>query len=74
MMLPKPFYKHLLLALLVGMGLRLSLVGRFPFASGDRPYYEELAEIGSVTVFTAFSQMVRRDSERKLSLWRNICL
>jgi hypothetical protein len=43
MMLPKPFYKHLFLALLLGLGLRLFLVWRFPFASGDTPYYEELA-------------------------------
>jgi hypothetical protein len=43
MMLPKPFYKHLFPALLVGLGLRLFFVWRFPFASGDTPYYEELA-------------------------------
>ncbi|MGA2483178.1 MAG: hypothetical protein ABSF92_08675 [Candidatus Acidiferrales bacterium] len=43
MMLPRPFYKHLFPALLVGLGLRLFFVWRFPFASGDTPYYEELA-------------------------------
>src|ERR1700740_286451 len=43
MMLPKPFYKHLLPALLVGLGLRIFFIWRFPFASGDTPYYEELA-------------------------------
>jgi hypothetical protein len=43
MILPKPFYKHLFAALLVGLGLRLFYIWRFPFASGDTPYYEELA-------------------------------
>jgi hypothetical protein len=43
MMLPKPSYKHLLPALLFGLGLRLFFIWRFPFASGDTPYYEELA-------------------------------
>jgi hypothetical protein len=43
MMLPKSFYKHLIPALLLGLGLRIFLVWRFPFASGDTPYYEELA-------------------------------
>jgi hypothetical protein len=43
MMLPKPFYKHLFPALLVGLGLRIFFIRRFPFASGDTPYYEELA-------------------------------
>ncbi|GAC1679523.1 MAG: hypothetical protein PVS2B2_17320 [Candidatus Acidiferrum sp.] len=42
-MLPKPFFKHLIPALSIGLGLRLFLVWRFPFASGDTPYYEELA-------------------------------
>lgn len=42
-MLPKPFYKHLFPALLLGLGLRLFFAWRFPFASGDTPYYEELA-------------------------------
>jgi hypothetical protein len=42
-MLPKPFYKHLLPALLAGLGVRLFFIWRFPFASGDTPYYEELA-------------------------------
>ncbi len=42
-MFPKPFYKHLLPALLAGLLLRLFLIWRFPFYSGDTPYYEELA-------------------------------
>jgi hypothetical protein len=42
-MLTKPFYKHLFPALLVGLGLRLFFIWQFPFASGDTPYYEELA-------------------------------
>lgn len=41
--LPKAVYKHLFLALLVGLALRLFFIWRFPFASGDTPYYEELA-------------------------------
>jgi hypothetical protein len=43
MMLPRSFYKHLFPALFLGLGLRIFLVWRFPFASGDTPYYEELA-------------------------------
>lgn len=43
MMLPKVFYKHLFPALIVGLGLRIFFIWRFPFASGDTPYYEELA-------------------------------
>ena len=42
-MLPKTLYRHLLPALLVGLGLRLFLIWQYPFASGDTPYYEELA-------------------------------
>jgi hypothetical protein len=42
-MLPKSFNKHLFPALLLGLGLRIFLLCRFPFASGDTPYYEELA-------------------------------
>jgi hypothetical protein len=42
-MLRKPFYKHLLSALLAGLSLRLFFIWRFPFASGDTPCYEELA-------------------------------
>ena len=42
-MLPKSFFKHLFPALLVGLGLRLFFIWQFPFASGDTPYYEELA-------------------------------
>jgi hypothetical protein len=43
MMPPKSLYRHLFPALLVGLGLRLFLIWRFPFASGDTPCYEELA-------------------------------
>ena len=42
-MFPKPFYKHLLPALLAGLALRLFFIWRFPFYSGDTAYYEELA-------------------------------
>ena len=42
-MFPKSFYKHLLPALLAGLGLRLFFIWRFPFYSGDTAYYEELA-------------------------------
>jgi hypothetical protein len=42
-MLPKASHKHLLPALLVGLGLRLLLSWQYPFASGDTLYYEELA-------------------------------
>src|SRR6266446_9313438 len=42
-MFPKPFYKHLLPALLAGLGLRLFFLWHFPFYSGDTAYYEELA-------------------------------
>jgi hypothetical protein len=41
-MFPKPFYKHLLPALLAGLGLRLFFILHFPFYSGDTAYYEEL--------------------------------
>src|SRR5439155_2553136 len=41
-MLPKPFYKHLLPALLAGLALRLFFLWHFPFYSGDTAYYEEL--------------------------------
>jgi len=43
MMLQRPFYKHIAPALLVGLGLRLFFIWRFPFASGDTSFYEELA-------------------------------
>lgn len=43
MILPKLFYKHLFPALLIGLGLRLFFIWQYPFASGDTPYYEELA-------------------------------
>jgi hypothetical protein len=39
----KSFYEHVIPALLVGLGLRLFLIWRFPFAAGDTPRYEELA-------------------------------
>jgi hypothetical protein len=42
-MFPKAFYKHLLPALLAGLGLRLFFIWHFPFSSGDTAYYEELA-------------------------------
>jgi hypothetical protein len=42
-MFPKPFYKHLFPALLVGLVLRIFFIWQFPFATGDTPYYEELA-------------------------------
>jgi hypothetical protein len=42
-MLPKPGYKHLFPPLLAGLALRLFLIWKFPFASGDIPYSEELA-------------------------------
>ena len=42
-MLPKSLYKHLLPALLAGLALRLFIIWRFPFYSGDTAYYEELA-------------------------------
>jgi len=42
-MFPKPFYKHLLPALLAGLALRFFFIWRFPFYSGDTAYYEELA-------------------------------
>ncbi len=42
-MLRKPFFKHLFPALLAGLSLRLFFIWRFPFASGDSPWYEELA-------------------------------
>src|SRR5207245_6101208 len=42
-MFPKPFYKHLLPALLARLGLRLFFISHFPFYPGDTAYYEELA-------------------------------
>jgi len=42
-MFPKPFHKHLLPALLAGLGLRLFFIWHFLFSSGDTAYYEELA-------------------------------
>jgi hypothetical protein len=42
-MFPKTFYRHLLPALLAGLGLRLFFILHFPFYSGDTAYYEELA-------------------------------
>lgn len=40
----KSFCKHLAPALLVGLGLRLFFIWKYPFASGDTPYYEGLAQ------------------------------
>jgi hypothetical protein len=40
---PKSINRQLFPALLVGLGLRLFFILHFPFASGDTPYYEELA-------------------------------
>ena len=42
-MLLKPLLKHLGLALLAGLILRLFFIWRYPFYSGDTAYYEELA-------------------------------
>ena len=42
-MFPKSFFKHIVPALLAGLGLRLFFIWRFPFYSGDTAYYEELA-------------------------------
>src|SRR6267143_3883707 len=42
-MFPKSFYKHLITALFAGLLLLLFFIWRFPFYSGDTPYYEELA-------------------------------
>jgi hypothetical protein len=42
-MLPKSLFKHLVPALLAGLGLRLFFILHFPFYSGDTAYYEELA-------------------------------
>jgi hypothetical protein len=63
-MLTKPFYKHLFPALFVGLGLRLFFVWRFPFPSGDTPYYEELARnwlYHGVYGFFAHGHMVSSD-------------
>src|ERR1700756_3470319 len=42
-MLPRPAYKHIAPALLVGLGLRLFFIWRFPFASDNTFFYEKLA-------------------------------
>src|SRR5256885_945897 len=42
-MFPKSFFKHIVPALLAGLGLRLFFIWHFPFYSGDTAYYEELA-------------------------------
>lgn len=42
-MFSKNLYKHLVPALLSGLGLRLFFILHFPFNSGDTAYYEELA-------------------------------
>src|SRR5437899_11484239 len=64
-MFPKPFYKHLLPALLAGLLLRLFLIWRFPFYSGDTPYYEELARnwlYHGVYGFYSHGQLVASDA------------
>ena len=43
MILPRPAYKPVPLALLMGLGLQLFFIWRFPFASDDTFFYEELA-------------------------------
>jgi hypothetical protein len=63
-MLTKSFYKHLFPALLAGLGLRLFFVWRFPFSSGDTPYYEELARnwlYHGVYGFFSHGQLVSSD-------------
>src|SRR6266704_5283297 len=42
-MFPKSFFRHIVPALLAGLGLRLFFICHFPFYSGDTAYYEELA-------------------------------
>ncbi len=42
-MWPKSINKILIFALPVGLALRLFFIRHYPFASGDTPYYEELA-------------------------------
>src|SRR5882724_6552575 len=64
-MLPKPFYKHLLPALLAGLGLRLFFILYFPFYSGDTAYYEELARnwlYHGVYGFYSHGQLVASDA------------
>jgi len=64
-MFPKSFYKHLLPALLAGLLLRLFFVWRFPFYSGDTPYYEELARnwlYHGVYGFYSHGQLVPSDA------------
>src|SRR6266700_1335114 len=64
-MFPKPFYKHLLPALLAGLGLRLFFILHFPFYSGDTAYYEELARnwlYHGVYGFYSHGQLVASDA------------
>src|SRR6266436_8838154 len=42
-MFPQSLFKHIVPALLAGLGLRLFFIWHFPFYSGDTAYYEELA-------------------------------
>src|SRR6266699_3503642 len=42
-MFPKSFFRHIVPALLAGLGLRLFFIWHFPFYSGDTAYYEELS-------------------------------
>src|SRR5437879_4906245 len=64
-MFPKPFYKHLLPALLAGLALRLFFIWRFPFYAGDTAYYEELARnwlYHGVYGFYSHGQLVASDA------------
>jgi len=64
-MFPKPFYKHLLPALVAGLGLRLFFIWHFPFYSGDTAYYEELARnwlYHGVYGFYSHGQLVASDA------------
>src|SRR5260370_9263538 len=64
-MFSKTFYKHLLPALLAGLGLRLFFILHFPFYSGDTAYYEELARnwlYHGVYGFYSHGQLVPSDA------------
>src|SRR5216683_3801823 len=64
-MFSKTFYKHLLPALLAGLGLRLFFLWHFPFYSGDTAYYEELARnwlYHGVYGFYSHGQLVASDA------------
>src|SRR5260370_37651137 len=64
-MFTKAFAKHLALALLAGLALRLFFIWRFPFYSGDTAYYEELARnwlYHGVYGFYSHGQLVPSDT------------